>query len=245
MADPNTAAEGFNSVAEARRLLRTTRWGSLATLDAATGGPFASLVGTAADVDGTPLLLISTLAVHTRNLQANPLCSLLLAQVGSGDPSVHPRISITGRAEKADDQRARRRFLASQPNAAFYADFADFAFYRLVMTGCHLVAGFGRIVSIQPRDLLLDLDDASELVSVEPEAVEHVNADHAETVELYATRLLGRRAGAWRVTGVDPEGCDLALEDERGRLLWAERVTSPESLRTAFRTLADQARAQQ
>lgn len=240
---PNTASEApFDPRAEARRLLRISRWGTLATLDRRAGSPYASLISFAADVDGAPLMLISRLAVHTRNLETDPLCSILLAQVGAGDPLLHPRVSLTGHAEKTDHPRASRRFLACHPDAAFYAGFADFGFYRMVLQGAHLVAGFGRIVDIAPEDLLLDLRDADGLLAAEEEAVAHVNADHADTVALYATRLLGLRDGAWRVTGVDAEGCDLALQEERARLLFPERVTSPSELRIAFQKLATLAR---
>lgn len=232
----------FDARAEARRLLRTSRWATLATLDRRAGGPYASLISFAADLDGAPLLLISRLAVHTRNLEIDPLCSILLAQVGAGDPLLHPRVSLTGHAEKTDEPRASRRFLACHPDAAFYAGFADFAFYRMVVQGAHLVAGFGRIVDIPPEDLLLAMEDAAGLLAAEEEAVAHVNADHADAVALYATRLLGRREGSWRVTGIDPEGCDLALEEERARLLFSERVTSPAELRMAFQQLATLAR---
>ncbi|WP_460448388.1 HugZ family pyridoxamine 5'-phosphate oxidase [Alsobacter sp. SYSU BS001988] len=242
--EPAEPARSFDARTEARRLMRTSRYGSLATLDPATGGPYASLVSVAADVDGAPLLLISRLAVHTRNIEAQPACSLLLADVGAGDPLVHPRVSVTATAEKTQDPAARRRFLAQNPGAGFYADFADFAFYRLAVRGGHLVAGFGRIVDLTPADLLVDLSGAASLVAAEEEAIAHVNADHPEIAALYATRLLGLPPGPWAITGLDPEGCDLAAEDRRARLPFMERVSTPADLRKAFQRLAQKARAQ-
>ncbi len=181
----------FDARAEARRLIRSARFATLATLDRTTGGPYPSLISAATDIDGTPVVLISRLALHTLNVEVNPASGVLFAEVGAGDPLVHPRVSVTTRAEKTDDPRVRRRFLARHPGAAMYADFADFSFWRLVPRGGHLVAGFGRIVDIAAADLVLDMEGAEGLVDAEEEAVSHVNADHAEAVSSYATKLLG------------------------------------------------------
>ncbi len=240
-----SAQPAFDARAEARRLMRSARFATLATVDRRTGGPYASLISAATDVDGTPIVLISRLALHTLNVEENPASSVLFAEVGAGDPLVHPRVSVTTRAQKTDDPRVRRRFLARHPGAAMYADFADFSFWRLVPEGAHLVAGFGRIVDIPPTDLLLDLDGATALAEAEDEALAHVNEDHADTVALYATRLLGLPAGAWRMTGLDPEGCDLADGDQFARLLFPARVDGPAALRRAFQAMADTARASQ
>ncbi len=234
----------FDPRAEARRLIRTARWASLATLRGAERTPYASLVSVATDLDGAPLILISRLAVHTRNLEATPEASLLFAEVGAGDPLIHPRVSVSGRFAPTRDERASRRFLARHEDARMYAGFTDFSFWRLEIGSAHLVAGFGRIVDLTPADLLVDPAGTEGLAAAEQEAVAHVNADHPDTVGLYATRLLGLPAGAWRMTGIDPEGCDLALGDMTARLLFPQRVTGPAGLRQAFQDLAEQARRQ-
>ena len=90
-----------------------------------------------------------------------------------------------------------------------FAGFGDFSFYQINLSGAHLVAGFGRIVDLAPADLLTDLTGADALLVAEPEVIEHMNADHADTCRLYATRLLGAPDGAWRCVGCDPEGLDL------------------------------------
>jgi len=238
-----TSPAAFDARAEARRLMRTARYATLATIDRTTGGPYPSLVTAATDVDGAPIVLISRLALHTLNLEQNPVSGILFAEVGAGDPLVHPRVSVTTRADRSDDPRVRRRFLARHPDATMYAGFADFAFWRLVPEGGHLVAGFGRIVDIAKEHLLTDLTGAEGLVAAEEEALAHVNADHPDTVSLYATRLLGLPAGAWRMCGIDPEGCDLADGDRYARLAFPGRVDGPASLRKAFQQLADTARA--
>jgi heme iron utilization protein len=176
-------------------------------------------------------------------VEVDPLCSLLFAEVGSGDPLLHPRVSVSGHAERTGDDQARRRFLARHPDAALYAGFTDFAFWRVTVRSAHLVAGFGRIVDLTQEDLILPAADAAALAGLEEGAVAHVNADHADAVALYATRLLGLPAGDWRVSGVDPEGCDLLCGDATGRLLFPEKVTGPAELRSAFRQLSERARA--
>ena len=148
------AAAPFDPVAEGRKLLHGSPYGALATRDRASGHPYASLVAVAPDADGAPLILISTLALHTMNLMADPVCSLLLADIGEGDPSAHPRLSLMAEARKVDAGAVRARYLAAQPEAALYADFADFSFWRLEPRGGHLVAGFGRIVDLTPAQLL-------------------------------------------------------------------------------------------
>jgi putative heme iron utilization protein len=236
------AEKPFDAPVEARALIRSSRYASLATLDSKTGAPYASLISTATDSDGAPIILISTLALHTRNIEIDPLVSVLFASVGAGDPMVHPRVSLSARAEKTQDPRARRRFLARHKDAAFYAGFKDFSFYRLVPLGAHLVAGFGRIVDLTAEQLTTDLAGADGLLELEEEAVAHVNEDHPETVELYATGLLGLEPGAWRMTGVDPGGCDLALGDHAARLDFPDRVSSAADLRKMFQRLAESAR---
>jgi putative heme iron utilization protein len=148
-----------------------------------------------------------------------------------------------GTVQKTKNPDARRRYLAYQPEAEMFADFADFAFYELKLKGAHLVAGFGRIVDLAPADLLTDVSDAKAMLEAEPSAIEHMNADHADTCRLYATKLLGAPDGAWRCVGCDPEGLDLQWERMGLRLPFPKRVTEPGVLRVVLKQLAEQARA--
>ena len=139
----------------ASRLIASTNEAALGTLDA-DGTPFASYVTIAPDEDGRPLLLLSDLARHTANLTRSPACSLLcVADVeGAGDPLMRGRITLVGRLARASDQKAARsRYCSVHPYAAGYAEFSDFAVYRMTVTGGHLVAGFGRIAELSPDDL--------------------------------------------------------------------------------------------
>lgn len=240
----------FSPVAAARMLMRTVRTGALATLSAGSGDPLASLVTVASLPDGTPAMLLSDLALHTKNAGADPRASLLLAAAGgNSDPLAGARVSVAGRLTRLakgspEDAVARRRFLMRHPDAAGYAEFADFSVWTLAVSGAHLVAGFGRIVSLTAADLLLDLGDADPLVASEKGAVEHMNEDHTDALALYATRLCGAADGEWITTGVDPEGIDLMTRDgaHTARLVFPGRVRTSAELRGALVTLAQQAR---
>jgi putative heme iron utilization protein len=207
------------------------------------GAPYASLVLVALDHDASPLLLVSTLADHTRNLAADPRVSLLFdGTAGLDEPLTGPRVSVQGQARRTDDPRHSGRYLARHPGAALYAGFKDFAFYRVEVTRAHLVAGFGRIHWIEAGDLLLDVRASGTLAEHEAAIVEHMNADHADAVQLYATRLLGRSGTGWRMTGIDPEGADLRLAGNVARLAFAHPVHDPESARAELVRLVKHAR---
>ncbi|MFN3891061.1 MAG: HugZ family protein [Beijerinckiaceae bacterium] len=231
--------EGYDAVGEAKRLLRSIRAGALATLSQ-DGFPFASLVNVATDFDGSPLLLMSGLSAHTRHLEAEPRASLLLSEGGKGDPLAHPRLTVTGRAQRMTDESQRAsvkaRFLSRHPKSALYADFGDFAFWRLEVARAHLNGGFARAATFQAAQILTDVSDSAELIEIESSAIEHMNADHSEALRLYAVNLCGEPDGRWRATGVDPDGMDLASGDLVARLAFPARVTGGDMLR---RTLAD------
>jgi heme iron utilization protein len=241
-------AADFDAAGVAKVLLRSARAAALATIDRNTGHPFGSLVNVATDLDGSPLILISRLATHTANLENDARASLLLASAGKGDPLAHPRLTVLGAfapVERADpsEPRLRRRFLARHPKSELYAGFADFSFWRLGLVSAHLNAGFARAADLKAGDLLTDVADARSLADAEADALAHMNADHAEAIRLYATKLLGADDGPWRLTGLDPEGIDLAQNDLARRLQFSQRVTTPEALRRALVDLAAQARA--
>jgi heme iron utilization protein len=232
--DPKTAA---------KKLLRECRSGALATLMPGAGDPYCSLVNVATAADGAPLLLISRLAIHTKNILADPRVSLMLDERKEGDPLQGARVMLMGSATATMDEHARRRYLARQPEAEIFAGFADFAFYEIKLKGAHLVAGFGRIVDLKPADLLTDISDAESLIDAEPGVIEHMNQDHAEACRLYATKLLGAPDGDWRCVGCDPEGLDLQWNRVGLRLPFPQRVSDPQALRRTLVELVQKARA--
>jgi len=159
-----------------------------------------------------------------------------------GDPLQGARIMLIGTAAATKEPDARRRYLERQPESEGFADFADFAFYRITLKGVHLVAGFGRIVDLKPRDILTETGDAAELIAAEPEIVAHMNRDHADAVRLFATTLLGAPDGQWRCAGCDPEGLELQLERTALRLSFPQRVGAPNALRQMLKQMVEEAR---
>ncbi|HEY4836306.1 MAG TPA: DUF2470 domain-containing protein [Bradyrhizobium sp.] len=232
----------------ARSLLRRSRQGALATLMASSGDPYCSLVNVASHPDGSPILLISRLALHTKNLLADPRVSLMLDERAEGDPLEGSRIMLAGRAEEASGDDAAilgRRYLNAHPSAEAFVEFKDFSFFRIIPSAAHLVAGFGRIVDLKPEQFLTDISDAAALLDAEPGAIEHMNADHREATNLYATKLLGAGPAEWRCTGCDPDGIDIQAGPKALRLDFPERVTGPGELRKMLVRLADEARAKE
>ena len=235
----------FDPLAESKRLLRQTRAGTLATLNG-SGDPFASLITVATDPDGSPLILVSQLSSHTRHMDKDPRVSLLLAETGAGDPLAHPRLTITGRAAKVVDPDARRavraRFLARHPKAELYADFADFSFWRIAMDQIHLNGGFARAARFPADRLLTPVANAAALLEAEDGAVAHMNADHRDALSFYAEKLAGKPPGDWVVTGIDPDGMDLAWDDLTARIPFATPVNQPGDLRKVLVEMARAAR---
>jgi len=237
----------FDAPRLARSLLRRSRQGALATLMAGSGDPYCSLVNVASHPDGSPILLISRLAVHTRNILGDSRASLMLDERAGGDPLEGSRIMLAGRAEEAaatDLALLRRRYLNAHPSAETFVNFKDFSFFRIRPSGTHLVAGFGRILDLSPARFLTDISDAGALLEAEQDAIDHVNADHRDATRLYATKLLGAEPADWRCTGCDPDGIDLQAGATTLRLDFPERVTGPGELRRMLVRLADEARAQ-
>jgi heme iron utilization protein len=236
----------FDASRLARSLLRRSRQGALATLMPESGDPYCSLVNVASDFDGSPILLISRLAVHTKNILGDARVSLMLDERADGDPLEGARIMLAGRAEEATGETnavLRRRYLSAHPSAESFVDFKDFSFFRVVPSGLHLVAGFGRITDLEPTQFLTDIADAGELMEAEPGAVEHMNEDHRDAMDLYATRLLGAASADWRSTGCDPDGMDMQADHATLRLDFPERVTTATGLRKMLVRLVGEARA--
>jgi hypothetical protein len=223
-----------------RQLLRREQRATLAT--SMRGAPYASLVLIAADLDASPLLLLSDLAQHSRNIAFDPRISLLIdGTAGYRDPLTGPRLTVIGQARAVEDPRGLTRFTAHHPTSAVYSGFADFRLYRVAVERGHLVAGFGRIHWIDGRDLLFAADAAA-LAAAEPEILGHMNEHHADAIADYARGLLGREGADWRMTGIDPEGVDLQRDGETVRLDFAAPALTPAAARAALVELAQKAR---
>ncbi|MCF8470077.1 MAG: HugZ family protein [Parvibaculum sp.] len=233
----------------AKMLIRTARYGALAVLEPGTGRPVTARTGCAADMDGTPFILISTLSAHTTALQGDPRCSLLLGEPGKGDPLAHPRISLIARAVRVDKDseshaRLRGRYLARHPKAGLYVDFPDFAFFRIEIERAFLNGGFGKAHDLTASDIVLPasglLDDLSK---AEAGIIAHMNADHADAIGLYATVLAGAAPGPWRIASFDPHGLDLIAGGQMMRLDFARPLESAAEVRPVLVQMAKDARA--
>ncbi len=243
------AAATMAAALRARRLMRACDRAALATAQRpagdggaaaadAAGWPYPSLVLVAFDHDGSPLLLLSTLADHTRNLLADGRVGLLFdGTAGLAQPLTGARLSVMGRAERSDDPIHRERYLRRHPDAAFYAGFADFAIYRVAVERAHLVAGFGRIHWLSAAELDL------------PAAAPALAAGEAALLDRLNGKSYGSRLGpaldgegdgesdSWSLTGVDPEGCDLRRGGYVARVDFEQRIHDPESAKLMLDTL--------
>jgi putative heme iron utilization protein len=226
-----------------RRLMRRQAHAALATsLD---GRPYVSLVALAFDSDATPLLLLSDLAQHSRDIAADAGVSLLfdggVSRHPPADPLAEPRLTVLGEAARCDDPPLVARFIGRHPSAAAYAGFGDFHLYRVTIGRGHLVAGFGRISWIEGAALRFAGDGAA-LAAAEAGIVDHMNSDHADAVALFAERLVRRPGTGWRMTGIDPEGVDLRRGGETARLDFAAPALDPQAARQALIALTAAAR---
>ncbi len=229
---------------EARTLLAGTSSATLATLTA-DGEPWASLVTYGALADGSPVLCVSTMAEHGRNLEADPRASLLVSEAQAGDdPLAVGRVTLAGRAERpaeADAAAAR----AAHPGGEYYADFADFKLYVLHVERVRWVGGYGRMATVDADVYAAAVADP--VAPAAPGAIAHLNADHADALLAMAQALGGYPdATAAQCTGADRYGLDLAVDTPRGRaparVGYAQPITAPDGLRAATVELARRAR---
>ncbi|GAA5131490.1 HugZ family pyridoxamine 5'-phosphate oxidase [Pseudonocardia adelaidensis] len=232
-----------------RTLIAAVRTGALATIGEG-GFPFGSLVSHAVDPAGRPLLLLSDLAEHTRNLAADARASLMATEAGAGDPLALARVTVIGRVgELQGDERAAALeiYQAAQPGA-FYAGFGDFRLYRLAVESVRYVGGFGRMSWV---------DEAS-YAEAEPDPlhphadriIAHMNDDHADALVLFCRRFADRpETAAARMVAVDRYGFAVLAADEPGgretavRLPFDERTDTPDAVRKAMVELLRRARA--
>ena len=225
-----------------RHLMRRCTRAGLGTLTA-DGSPYVSLAMVTVDLDATPLLYLSDLADHTRNLKGDARISLLFdGTLTSAVPLAGERATVQGRIERTADERLLARYVAHHPDAAAYTGFRDFNLYRVIVERAHLVAGFGRIHWVAAGDVVLDAGAVGALPGQEAGVLAHMNADHADAVQLFAQRLLSRAGAQWVLTGVDPEGCDLRQGAETARLWFDAPVADADGGRAELVGLIRRAR---
>lgn len=221
----------------ARCLLRAARSGSLAT--SAKGQPYASLVTPACAPDLSVLLLLSSLSEHTRHLMADPRCSILVAGTPvEANPQTAPRLTITGVAERVDDAALKARFLAVHPYAALYADFGDFAMWRLKPVAGLFVGGFGRANRLTGQSLTPEASAVEAITAAEAGILADCNRNHADAMEAAAGL-----PGDWRMVTVDVDGFDLAFGERVMRIAWSAPVHNDRDVRRELLRLTQLARS--
>lgn len=227
-----------------RRLMRASTRVGLGTLAVGSGAPYVSLAMVALDHDASPLLYLSDLADHTRNLAADARVSLLFdGTLDHAVPLAGERATVQGRIERAPDPRLLARYVARHPDAAAYAGFRDFNLYRVIVERAHLVAGFGRIHWVEGNAVLLPAATVGALPEQEHDVLAHMNGDHADAVQLFATRLLARSGGNWSMSGIDAEGCDLRQGSAVARLWFDQPVHDADGARAELVRLVRRARS--
>lgn len=226
-----------------RGLIRSCDRAVLSTAMPGDGWPYGSLVMTACDHAARPLLLISALAEHTKNLGDDTRASLLFdGTAGLDSPLTGARVTVLGRLTPTKDEALTARYVARHPEAEMYLGFADFSLYEMAVERAHIVAGFGAIHWIDAPDLLFDTTAHEDLAAAESDVVGHMNADHADAIQLYATSLLGLDSGDWKMTGVDPEGIDLRDGGRIARLTFENPVSDAEAARSILVRMVKAAR---
>ena len=216
---------GDRSVAEptfaerARTLMYLGRIGSLSTQSRKQPGfPFGSVMPYGLDDCGRPILLISTMAMHTQNLQADPRTSLLVTQAdGSGDPLGASRVTLLGNVfpvGKSETAAVRALYLASYANSKYWVDYEDFSFYRMEVVDAYYVGGFGVMGWITASDYSQARPDP--LADAAAEIIRHINTDHKDALILLARVLAGVEAEEAAMTSVDRLGFHVRLKTRDG-----------------------------
>ena len=231
----------------ARTLVAGISTGTLCTLAVEPAGfPYGSFV-TVAFEDGAPVLLISRLAEHTKNLERDPRASLLVAESGSADPLANGRVTMLGvcRRVEGEGSRARAAFLATHPNAAYYADFRDFAFWSLSVSSVRYIGGYGRMSWVSESEWRIAEPDP--LGASAAGMIAHMNADHADALVLYCRAFSkATDVGAASMTGVDRYGFEMSAKTREGprpvRVAFGQPVRTPEEARAALISMLEDAR---
>jgi len=221
----------------ARTLAYLGRIGSLSTLSRKQPGfPFGSVMPYALDGSGRPIFLISTMAMHTQNLQADARASLLVTQPdASGDPLGASRVTLIGKVstvpepEKAD---ARTLYLERYANSKYWVDFDDFSFYRMEVLDVYYVGGFGVMGWVQAPDYSEAQPDP--LADAAAGIIEHMNADHKDALVMLARVFAGIESREAAMTAVDRLGFQVRLKTADG--MKGTRIAFPREVSDALET---------
>jgi putative heme iron utilization protein len=218
----------LHSQERARTLAAIGRIGSLSTHSRKFAGfPFGSMMPFAADDRGRPVFFISTMAMHTQNLQQDARASLLITQPGEvEDPLGAGRLTLIGEARTAPAAEVRELYLSHYENARYWQEYSDFAYYRLDVEGVYFIGGFGVMGWITAEAYAAAAPDP--LAAVAQEIIRHMNADHADALRRIAGRETGEAPDEASITAVDRLGFHLRLRT--GERVHGRRVAFPQEV---------------
>ena len=234
----------------ARTLLYLARIGSLSTLSRKQPGfPFGSVMPYALDARGRPIFLISTMAMHTQNLQADPRASLLVTQNDAGgDPLGASRVTLVGNVLpllEPELAEARKLYLARYANSKYWVDFEDFSFYRLDAVDVYYVGGFGVMGWVSASEY--DRAQPDPLADSMAKIIQHMNADHKDALVLLARAFARIESQEATMTAVDRLGFHARLKTQDGvkgaRIAFLREVSNPAETREVLVEMVQQARS--
>ena len=230
-------------------LMHSGRIGSLSTLSRKQPGfPFGSLMPYALDDHGRPIFLISTMAMHTQNLQADPRASLFVTEPhASGDPLGASRVTLIGNVSKTPEPDlvgARDIYLKRYPDSKYWVDFDDFFFYKMVVLDVYYVGGFGVMGWVAASEYSQAQSDP--LADDKRDIIQHMNTDHADALILLAKHFAGIEAQEAEMTSVDRLGFNLRLKTHAGvhgtRVAFLREVRDSAQSREVFVEMVRRAR---
>ena len=246
----------MNLAAEAKQFLRSTRNGVLSSFSTKFAGyPFGSVMPFVLGHDCQPIVLISTIAEHTKNIIANPKVSLLVFQSdnlkSAEDLHANGRLTLIGEAEQLDknDADLMARYCRYLPESVGYLTMHDFQFYRINIAQARYIAGFGRMGWLAGEEIvdIKNIEKTATIAAIETSMVEHMNADHVESMLQYCQHFHGVTPSSVSLIGVDSDGFDVeaVIEDDIKMLRFSfeSPIFDANSARMAFIALSKVARA--
>ena len=239
----------MNLAAEAKQFLRSTRSGVLSSFSAKfLGYPFGSVIPFVLGHDGQPIVLISTIAEHTKNIIANPKVSLLVF-AGAEDLHANGRLTLIGEAEQLEknDVDLMARYCRYLPESTGYLAMHDFQFYRIHIVQARYIAGFGKMGWMQGEEMVNFNQQSTAIAKLETSMIEHMNADHTDSLLQYCQHFHGVTPNRAMLVGVDSDGFDIeAVIDDDNKILrftFNSPIFDASSARMAFVALSKTARA--
>ena len=249
---------------KARQLVRSALRGYLSTefnsknfknIKTQMNKPFSYSTFTLAafDYDLSPILLLSDLSEHTKNVQEKNSVSLMLCEERKlykffpkfdnkfssyEDPMSRPRVTLIGKLKKTKDLNHRKRFISRHPASNLYANFKDMNFYKMDIKSAHLIGGFAHVKWFTSEDILCK--NISNFKDSEENIINHMNSSHKKSIKMYINNLMQneisreQRKGDWNITGIDPDGFDLRKKQITARFFFEKEISNAKKLRGVF-----------